>query len=149
MFWRKKRARKLGTTNTGDMMNLYSKDKIEKFEAIWVSDQDRFSDLEKTLNDEDYIDYHIWVDANFDALYKKYFPNKRVLRGVNPNIIFHGGCLGCLSQRKHGIDRCKGCLYFKFDQSKKDLHIKGEVAATLTAEDLNKLGRLRPPSEND
>jgi hypothetical protein len=30
-------------------------------------------------------------------------------------IIFHGGCLGCLTQNKKGIDFCRKCKYFDAD----------------------------------
>ena len=34
----------------------------------------------------------------------------------NPNsketIVYHGGCLGCKSQKMNGIGACKGCQYF-------------------------------------
>ena len=61
------------------------------------------------------------------------------MRGNNPNIIFHGGCLGCISQRNHGIDRCKGCQYFRFNHSKPNLHIEGEEADTMSGDDFKRL----------
>ena len=51
------------------------------------------------------------------------------------NVVFHGGCLGCISQRIHGIDRCKGCQYFKGNWSKPNLHIEGEEASTMSEDD--------------
>ena len=38
--------------------------------------------------------------------------------------IFHGGCLRCKSQEKHGIRRCLGCQYFEADWDKPDLSIR-------------------------
>lgn len=38
--------------------------------------------------------------------------------------IFHGGCLGCSSQKIHGVKRCTGCQYFEADWSLPDLKIK-------------------------
>jgi hypothetical protein len=38
--------------------------------------------------------------------------------------VFHGGCLQCKSQDKHGIRRCLGCQYFDADWNKPDLSIK-------------------------
>ncbi len=107
--------------------------KEDKFEQIWVAEKidGRYGDSD-SLRDNDYIDYHIWKDQNSSKMYKKYLPDAKVIRGNNPNIIFHGGCLGCLSQRNHGIDRCKGCKYFRFDGSKPNLHIEGEQAYTIT-----------------
>ena len=64
-----------------------------------------------------------------------------LIRGSSPNIIFHGGCLGCISQRNHGIDRCKGCQYFRFNHGhiKPNLHIEGEEAAIINADDFKRL----------
>lgn len=39
------------------------------------------------------------------------------------NIVFHGGCLGCASQRLHGLGRCKGCNYFSWGSGLPDLSI--------------------------
>lgn len=39
-------------------------------------------------------------------------------------IIFHGGCIGCKSQMKHGIKKCVGCQYFAADWSKPNLFLK-------------------------
>lgn len=106
----------------------------EKFEQIWIDDNvshnigsDR---AVKKLSDSDYIDYHIWKDINWKIMYKKHLPDTLISRGVNPNLIFHGGCLRCISQIKHGIDRCTGCQYFKSDWNKKNLFIGGGQCAT-------------------
>ena len=39
-------------------------------------------------------------------------------------IIYHGGCISCVSQSENGIGRCVGCKYFTADWSKPDLSIK-------------------------
>ena len=36
-------------------------------------------------------------------------------------VIFHGGCLGCLTQHKRGVDECRNCQYFDADWSLPDL----------------------------
>jgi hypothetical protein len=72
-------------------------------------------------------------------MFKKHLPCTIVFRGRHPNIIFHGGCLGCLSQRNHGIDRCMGCQYFKGNCSKPNLRIEGEEASTLSGEDFKRM----------
>jgi hypothetical protein len=114
--------------------------KADKFEQIWIEEnvhsRYRASD---SLRDSDYIDYHIWEDQNSSKIYKKHLPNAMVIRGSNPNIIFHGGCLGCISQRNHGIDRCKGCKYFRANWSNPNLHIEGEEADTMNEEDFKRL----------
>lgn len=110
--------------------------KKDEFEKIWIAEYvyheygDNYS-----LGDSDYIDYHIWEDQNNDWLYKKYLPNTIVIRGKNPNIIFHGGCLGCISQRNHGIDRCKGCQYFRANWNNPNLFIEGEECSAINDED--------------
>lgn len=102
--------------------------KADKFEQIWVAENvnSRYVDTTDSLRDKDYIDYRIWEDQNSSEMYKKHLPNTMVFRGSNPNIIFHAGCLGCISQRNHGIDRCKGCQYFRCNWNKPNLHIEGE-----------------------
>lgn len=114
--------------------------KKAKFERIWVGERvNNVYSATDSLSDDDYIEYKIWENRNSLGMYKKYLPNCTVIRGNNPNIIFHGGCLGCLSQRIHGIDRCKGCLYFRFNTNKPELYIKGEKAATLSGDDFKRL----------
>ena len=39
-------------------------------------------------------------------------------------IRFHGGCHGCVSQKRYGIKRCKGCQYFLADWSLPNLSIE-------------------------
>jgi hypothetical protein len=36
-------------------------------------------------------------------------------------VVFHGGCLGCSQQEKHGTDFCYDCRYFEADWSKPNL----------------------------
>lgn len=110
----------------------------DRFEQIWLQDMD-YNNLENKLyakdlckNADDFIAYMIWESQNWERMYAKHKPNTMVLRGQNPNIIFHGGCLGCLSQRKHGIDRCKGCQYFGMNGwDSPNLFIEGEDSAKL------------------
>lgn len=35
--------------------------------------------------------------------------------------IFHGGCVGCISQNRHGIEYCRGCQYYSCDWESPDL----------------------------
>jgi hypothetical protein len=103
---------------------------MNNFEAIWVAENcKRDYGVAKRLSDNEYIKYHIWERDNWKAMHAKHLPDHKVMRGVNPNIIFHGGCLSCVSQEKHGVDRCKGCLYFKFEHHKPKLKI-GSVSKT-------------------
>lgn len=86
------------------------------FETIWVADHVRDNyDAPKALSDDDYIKYHQWERSHCEFMYRKYLPKAIVIRGENPNIIFHGGCIGCTMQQLHGINVCKGCEYFKFN----------------------------------
>lgn len=121
-------------TETGEFI------KADEFEQIWIA-KNRNNNYHATdiLNDDEYLDYKLWDDMNTEAMYKKHCPNTLLCLGKNPNIIFHGGCLGCLSQRLHGLERCKGCMYFRFGRSKPNLHIEGEEAAKMTTEDLKRL----------
>ena len=121
-------------TETGDFI------KAGKFEKIWIAyhKNNNYHALHH-LNDDEYLDYNLWDDMNTEAMYKKHCPNTIVFRGKNPNIIFHGGCIGCLSQRLHGFERCKRCMYFRFDSNKTNLHIKGEEAATIRGDDLKRM----------
>lgn len=114
--------------------------KANDFELIWVAETvDGKYGKSHCLDDDDYIDYHLWEDINCENLYKKHLPKTILYRGKNPNIIFHGGCLGCLSQRKFGFERCKGCQYFKCNWGYPNLHIKGEEADTMNAESLKRI----------
>jgi hypothetical protein len=40
--------------------------------------------------------------------------------------IFHGGCIGCISQEINGVERCTGCQYFNAEWNKPDLRIENE-----------------------
>ena len=119
-------------------MEMFNDNEEKLFEAIWVS-RNVNSDYSagKSISDDDYISFKIWCNANEMRMYKKHLPNTNVFIGNNPNIIFHGGCLGCLSQRKHGIDRCKGCCYFKFNNNKPNLFIQGEDSHEINGDELN------------
>lgn len=103
--------------------------KKDLFEELWKSSN---RESIKRLSDDDYIDYYLWKDENEDEMFKKHRPNTIVIKGSNPNIIFHGGCLGCLSQRIYSIDRCRGCQYFKVEWDKPNLFIEGEEADKLS-----------------
>lgn len=113
------------------------------FESLWIDKRvnNNYGAID-ILNDDEYIDYKLWEDINTESLFKKHLPNTMLFSGKNPNIIFHGGCLGCLSQRLHGLERCKGCRYFRANWANPNLHIKGEESATISADELKKiLGR--------
>ncbi len=87
---------------------------ISMFETIWIAEHvDGKHYPEKALSDDDYIKYHQWEAIHWESMYRRHLPHTMVCRGVNPNIIFHGGCIGCTMQQLHGIDTCKGCSYFK------------------------------------
>jgi hypothetical protein len=110
-----------------------------KFELIWVREKVNGEyDAPSILSDDEYLDYTLWRKFNDDTLYKKHLPNTLVISGRNPNIIFHGGCLGCLSQRLNGFERCKGCSYFRYTprNTKPNLHIKGEIADTMGEDEI-------------
>lgn len=112
---------------------------MEKFEKLWIEDRVNYEALHG-LSDAEYICYKIWEDEHKADMYKKHYPNDRVLIGKNPNLIFHGGCLGCLSQRLHGVNRCLGCMYFRFHPSKNNnLFIEGETADVMTQKDIDDL----------
>ncbi len=119
---------------------MFTKQKEKHFESIFISHNKYHNyGVAKQLPDDDYIEYKIWLEFNEERMMKKHFPNTLLIKGETPNIIFHGGCLGCKSQRIHGIDRCKGCQYFKGEWKKPDLRIKGEECDKLTQSDLNDL----------
>lgn len=40
--------------------------------------------------------------------------------------VFHGGCLSCVSQIEHGIDRCSACKYKNANWDLPDLSIEKE-----------------------
>lgn len=114
----------------------------EEYEKIWIAQNINHSNgTTSSLKDDDYIGYHIWQDQNISKLYEKHLPDTIALIGKTPNILFHGGCLGCVSQRNHGIDRCKGCRYFRFSSRNPNLYIKGEHTDSIGGDDLRrKLG---------
>lgn len=99
-----------------------NKELIKVFERVWIAETvDNVYGAAKELSDDDYIKYHEWEIVNSERMYVKYLPKHIVFRGIQPNIIFHGGCIGCTMQQLHGINVCKGCSYFKFDQGLPDL----------------------------
>ena len=119
-------------------MEAFTQKEKDKFERIWIEENKNNNyGCKWDLSDAEYIEYHIWESVYSDKMYKKNLPNAHVLQGSNPNIIFHGGCLGCLSQRKHGIDRCKGCTYFKFSK-KPNLFIPGEDSSKISGDDFKR-----------
>lgn len=121
-------------TENGDFI------KAEDFELLWIATHVNYQyNATNCLDDDDYIDYNLWEDMNVESLYKKHFPKGILFRGKNPNIIFHAGCLGCLSQRLNGFDRCKGCQYFRVDWNKPNLHIEGEDSAKMSGDDFKRL----------
>ena len=99
-----------------------------KLLEIWRSvnvDKDRHT--LKKLSDAEYVVYSAWRQLNNRQLYNKYLPNIRLVDGsenVKDNIIFHGGCKGCLSQQTNDIERCYDCMYFRANWNKPDLTIK-------------------------
>ena len=109
---------------------IFTDEENKKYADVWYDRNvnDNYK-AEHQLPDSEYINYHIWEDINMERMYELHKPETTLWRGKNPNIIFHGGCLGCLSQKLHGINRCTGCQYFKADWNKPNLHIEGEEAA--------------------
>jgi len=124
-------------------MEIFTHQEIRIFEELWVKHNKygKYQDQYK-LDPDDYINYHIWCNINNDKMHKKHLPNTMVVSGINPNIIFHGGCLGCKSQRLHGINRCKGCSYFGVSNSNQSLFIDGEDSATLGQDDIDNIFKL-------
>lgn len=110
--------------------------KKEIFEQIWLAQRanDEYN-LAVNLNDDDYINYQIWEKANNERLYEKH---KKLISEtrIGADIVFHGRCVDCISQKIHGIERCKGCQYFKFIDGKPDLHIKCKKIKTITKEEI-------------
>ena len=74
----------------------------EKFEQIRKADIEKRLDMERELNDDEYIAYHLW-------------------KNEGEKVIFHGGCHGCSSHSIFGIERCRGCQYFRADWGKPNL----------------------------
>lgn len=121
-------------TETGEFM------KANRFESIWIAKNvnNEYSETD-VLNDDDYLDYNLWEDMNVEAMFKKHLPKTRLFRGKNPNIVFHGRCLGCMSQRLHGFERCKGCQYFRGNWNNPNLHIEGEESAKISGDELKNI----------
>ncbi len=101
-----------------------------KFEQIWIRCNVKEDyDADNELSDYEYIMYSVWTQFNDERLYEKYLPKTNVWSGSmnrTDKIIFHGGCLNCISQSIHNINRCADCKYFRANWSKKDLTIKIE-----------------------
>lgn len=97
---------------------------IEGFEEIWIEENvNRNYLIRRNLKDDDYIRYHIWENQNNVEMVKKHLPDSILIKGRTSYIVFHGGCLGCTSQRIHGISKCKGCKYFKGNSSLPNLYV--------------------------
>lgn len=95
------------------------------FEQVWLGEHVmRDYGSTDSLNDNDYIAYHIWDKEHSQEMYNKHIPEATVIRGNPSNVVFHGGCLGCVSQERYGINRCKGCQYFRANWGLPDLSIK-------------------------
>lgn len=114
-------------TETGEFI------KAHDFEQIWIEKRVKNNYYAThVLSDDEYLDYMLWQDMNIEMMYKKHLPDTLLCRCKNPNIVFHGACLGCLSQRTNGLERCKGCLFFRHGRNKANLKIEGEEATTMS-----------------
>lgn len=103
-------------------------DLTELFKSIWIDKNvaDNFR-AHESLSDKEYVYYKVWCQMNDEHMYKTHLPNATVVSGsVNriDKIIFHGGCLNCVSQEITGVGRCLGCQYFRADWNKPDLNVK-------------------------
>jgi hypothetical protein len=118
---------KLKTEVTLDTSNI-SDETIAMFEKLWIEENvgRDYNRPSKELPDNQYAIYKAWAQFYSESLYAKHLPNTTLISGSkgSTKVIFHGGCLQCSSQSQYGIERCFGCLYFKFDRNKKDLSIK-------------------------
>ena len=107
---------------------IINKDKDKVFEALWIDENvNKNYRADNILTNRDYVLYNVWRQFNDQRLYKQYLPNTTVISGSmnrTDKIIFHGGCLTCISQSKHRVRRCFNCQYFRADWNKKDLSIK-------------------------
>jgi len=115
-----------------DYFAMFPNDRKEAFKHFWIDTQNYDKPMRciEFLSDDDYIEYKMYADAYRTEWLTEQYPNGIIISGNNPNIIFHCGCLGCKSQRLHGIDRCKGCCYFR-GRGGKSLFIEGEEADTI------------------
>ena len=101
-----------------------------KFMYVWIKEnveRDYERRPKSILNDNEYILYSCWRQVNDEWLYRHY--TMRVVSGSmgrSDKLIFHGGCIGCISQEINNIDRCKGCQYFRANWNKKDLCLREE-----------------------
>lgn len=115
---------------------------IEKFLQLW-KDREVHDNLDAlgVLNDNDYIMYKMWEQIHQHDLFKEFLPNTTLFSGSagrTDQLIFHGGCQSCNSQDIHGVNRCKGCLYFRWNWNKADLSKDPEPETE----------RLEQPKEN-
>jgi len=107
-------------------MGIFTNSEHLLFESVWETVNNRnYYGGSKHLHDNTYIMYKIWEKFNDERMEAKHYPNRRTIRGECDGIIFHGGCLGCASQELLGVDRCKGCTYFKSGRDLPNLEIKG------------------------
>ena len=78
------------------------------------------------------INYGLYMFEKLKAMFNQPIPEPIVWgedgepMDFNKNQVFHGSCLSCTSQRDHGVKRCNGCLYQKWDRKKPDLSINDD-----------------------
>ncbi len=89
----------------------------ETFEELWMDDNmsNCSPKSRRSVSDDLYIEYVKWELNNYERMNKKHRPNTTVIRGTHPNLIFHGGCIGCATQLKQSVEVCKRCSYFRND----------------------------------
>lgn len=89
----------------------------ETYEELWLDDNlsNHSPKYRSSVSDDLYIGYVRWENDNAERMNKKHRPNTTVIRGTHPNLIFHGGCIGCVTQLKQSVDQCKRCFYFRND----------------------------------
>lgn len=73
-------------------------------------------DLVSSFSDNEYIEFCEYEKQEKEAMYGR--------GSSGGHIVFHGGCLRCKSQYIHGVDRCRGCCYFRAEWNKSDLSLK-------------------------
>ncbi len=75
------------------------------------------------------INYGLYMFEKLKAMFNQPIPEPIVWGEDGEPIdytkpqVFHGGCLSCTSQRDHGVKRCNGCQYQKFNMNLPDLSI--------------------------
>jgi hypothetical protein len=87
----------------------------ETFEELWMGDNlSKCSPKSRcSVSDDLYIEYVKWELDNYERMNKKHRPNILGIRGTHPNLIFHGACIGCVTQLKQSVEVCKRCTYFR------------------------------------